>query len=110
MISTHVLDLMSGKPASGVRVTLARFDRDAWTVIGRAVTNRDGRVKSVSGAQRLKAGIYELSFETGAYFKKKRTNAFHPWVTITVHIANAGAHSHVPLLLSPYGYTTYRGS
>ena len=110
MISTHVLDLMAGRPASGVRVTLARFDNDAWTVIGGAVTNRDGRVKSVSGSRRLKAGIYELSFETGAYFKKRKTRAFHPWVTITVHVADAGAHYHVPLLLSPYGYTTYRGT
>jgi 5-hydroxyisourate hydrolase len=110
MISTHILDLMAGKPAAGVRVTLARFESDAWTVVGSAVTNRDGRVKSVSGTTRLKAGIYELSFETGAYFKKKKTRAFHPWVTITVHIDRAGAHYHVPLLLSPYGYTTYRGS
>ena len=74
------------------------------------MTNRDGRVKSVSGGRRLKAGIYELSFESGAYFKKRKTRAFHPWVTITVHIADAKAQHHVPLLLSPFGYTTYRGS
>jgi len=110
MISTHVLDLMSGKPAAGISVTLARLDGDAWTVVGKAVTNRDGRVKSLNGARRLRAGIHELSFETGAYFKRKKTRAFHPWVTITVHIADAGAHYHVPLLLSPFGYSTYRGS
>ena len=110
MISTHVLDLMSGKPAAGVRVTLARFDRDDWTVVGTAVTNRGGRVKAVNGRKRLSTGIYELSFETGAYFNKKKTKAFHPWVTITVHIRDASAHYHVPLLLSPYGYSTYRGS
>lgn len=110
MISTHVLDLMSGRPASGISVTLARLEGDHWYVVGTAVTNRDGRVKAVNGQRRLKAGIYELSFETGAYFKKKKADAFHPWVTITVHIADARAHFHVPLLLSPFGYTTYRGS
>ncbi|MEK7401844.1 MAG: hydroxyisourate hydrolase [Gemmatimonadota bacterium] len=109
MISTHVLDLMSGKPASGVTVVLGRLDADGWTIVGKARTNRDGRVKSVN-AKRLSAGIYELSFETGAYFKKKKVKAFHPWVTITVHIKDAGAHHHVPLLLSPFGYSTYRGS
>jgi 5-hydroxyisourate hydrolase len=110
MISTHVLDLMSGKPAAGISVTLARLDADGWTVMGKAVTDRDGRVKSVNGARRLKAGIYELNFETGAYFKRKRVKCFHPWVTLTVHVADAGAHYHVPLLMSPFGYTTYRGS
>jgi len=109
MISTHVLDLMSGKPAAGVLVVLARLDDHAWTIVGKAKTNRDGRVKAVN-AKKLKAGIYELSFETGAYFKKRKTKAFHPWVTITVHIQKAGDHYHVPLLLSPFGYTTYRGS
>jgi 5-hydroxyisourate hydrolase len=109
MISTHVLDLMSGKPAAGVLVVLARLDDHAWTIVGKAKTNRDGRVKSVS-AKKLTPGIYELSFETGAYFKKKKTKAFHPWVTITVHITAASDHYHVPLLLSPFGYSTYRGS
>ena len=109
MISTHVLDLMSGKPAAGVTVVLARLDDHAWTIDGTAKTNRDGRVKSVS-AKRLTAGIYEMSFETGAYFKKKKVRAFHPWVTITLHVSGAGEHYHVPLLLSPFGYSTYRGS
>lgn len=108
-ISTHVLDLMSGKPASGVTVVLARLDDDGWTIAGTAKTNRDGRVKAVN-AQGLKAGIYELSFETGAYFKKRKTRAFHPWVTVTVHIVDGNTHYHVPLLLSPFGYSTYRGS
>ena len=109
MISTHVLDLMSGKPAAGVLVVLARLDDHAWTIVGKARTNRDGRVKSVAGTKRLSKGIYELSFETGAYFQKKKTKAFHPWVTITVHVDSASDY-HVPLLLSPFGYSTYRGS
>jgi 5-hydroxyisourate hydrolase len=109
MISTHVLDLMSGKPAAGVLVVLARLDDHAWTIVGKAKTNRDGRVKSVS-AKKLEAGIYELSFETGAYFQKKKTKAFHPWVTVTFHMPKGGADYHVPLLLSPFGYSTYRGS
>ena len=110
MISTHVLDLMTGKPASGVRVTLARLDDTGWTVVGKAVTNRDGRVKAVNSARRLKAGIYELNFETGAYFKRKRVKCFHPWVTITLDVRDASDDYHVPLLLSPFGYSTYRGS
>ena len=108
-ISTHVLDLMTGKPAAGVVVALARLDDDGWTIVGKARANRDGRVKAVN-AKRLSAGIYELSFETGAYFRKKKAKAFHPWVTVTVHVADAAAHYHVPLLLSPFGYSTYRGS
>ena len=110
MISTHVLDLMSGEPASGVSVTLARLDADGWRVIGKARTNRDGRVAAVNGKRRLTSGIYELNFETGAYFKRAKASAFHPWVTITVHVTDGRAHYHVPLLVSPFGYTTYRGS
>lgn len=108
MISTHVLDLMAGKPASGVTVTLARFEGD-WRVVGKAKTDRNGRVKKLEKG-RVKPGIYELSFETGAYFKKKKVKCFHPWVTITVEIRNPSEHFHVPLLLSPFGYSTYRGS
>lgn len=109
MISTHVLDLMSGRPATGVIVTLARFEDD-WRVIAKGVTDKDGRVKSVGAKARLGAGIYELSFETGAYFKRKGVKCFHPWVTVTVEIRDASDDYHVPLLLSPFGYSTYRGS
>ena len=107
MISTHILDLMAGKPASGVRVTLARFEGD-WRVVGTAVTDKNGRVKRVE-KRALKPGIYELNFESGSYFRKKRVKCFHPWVTITFE-TRAGEHYHVPLLISPFGYSTYRGS
>lgn len=109
MISTHVLDLMAGKPASGVVVRLARLEDD-WRVIASARTDRNGRVKSVSGKARLTRGIYELSFESGAYFKRKKVKCFHPWVTITIEVRDPGEHYHVPLLISPFGYSTYRGS
>lgn len=108
MISTHVLDVMAGRPAAGVRVTLARYEGD-WRVVGTATTDRNGRVKKVEKA-RLKPGIYELNFESGAYFKKKKVKCFHPWVTVTFELRAGVGHYHVPLLASPFGYTTYRGS
>jgi len=111
MISTHVLDLVAGKPASGVIVTLSRLGDDTRTEIAKGVTDKDGRIKNV-GARRgvLAAGVYELLFETGAYFARKNVRSFHPRVAITIEIRDASQHHHVPLLLSPFGYTTYRGS
>lgn len=111
MISTHVLDLMAGKPASGVIVTLSRVDDGEHARIAKGVTDKDGRIKKV-GAKggMLAAGVYELTFETGAYFARKGITSFHPRVTVTIAIKDVSQHYHVPLLLSPFGYVTYRGS
>lgn len=107
MITTHVLDLSSGRPAAGVRVTLTRSDDKAPVSAG--ATDTDGRLRNlVQGT--VQAGVYALHFETGAYFRALGVTSFHPRVTVTFEVSDAGQHYHVPLLVSPFGYTTYRGS
>lgn len=112
MITTHILDLAAGTPAAGVKVRLARLDASGnRTAVGEGSTDADGRLRTlVAPETRLPAGDYELSFETGAYFEARGTRAFHPRVTVTFRVAGAEQHYHVPLLISPYGFTTYRGS
>ncbi len=102
-ISTHVLDTASGVPAAGIRVHLYCPDHE----LGTDVTNQEGRCPALlpAGAQ-LEAGIYRILFEVSAKFP----NSFYPTVEISFQIADPLAHYHVPLLLSPFGYTTYRGS
>ncbi|GAC1689784.1 MAG: hydroxyisourate hydrolase [Candidatus Dormibacteraceae bacterium] len=108
-ISTHVLDTARGRPASGVGVTLSRRGGNgAWSVIGKGVTDDDGRVADL--ASRVEAGDHRLEFATAAYFKAAGTRSFYPEVTVVFTITDPGAHHHVPLLLSPFGYSTYRGT
>ncbi|SDU85451.1 hydroxyisourate hydrolase [Jiangella alkaliphila] len=97
-LSTHVLDTAAGRPASGIRVTL---ETRAGDPLGEGVTDADGRVAAL-GPDRLDAGDYVLRFDTAG--------SFYPEVVIVFTVADAEQHYHVPLLLSPYGYTTYRGS
>jgi 5-hydroxyisourate hydrolase len=111
MITTHVLDLARGMPAAGVRVRLARVDGAARQPVGSGATDSDGRLRSLVGqGVVVEAGVYELVFETGSYFAAHGVDAFHPTVQVTFEIRNAERHHHVPLLISPFGYTTYRGS
>lgn len=111
MISTHVLDLSSGKPAAGVYVLLARVADGQRDKLASGVTDSDGRIKNMGRrGVKLGTGVYELTFETGAYFASKGVQSFHPVVTITIELRDTAQHYHVPLLLSPFGYTTYRGS
>jgi 5-hydroxyisourate hydrolase len=109
-ISTHVLDTALGRPAGGVAVTLSRRRAGgAWSVVGKGVTDEDGRVADLA-SERVDAGDYRLDFATAAYFKAAGTEAFYPEVVVVFTVTDAGAHHHVPLLLSPYGYSTYRGT
>ena len=110
MITTHVLDLSSGRPAAGVRVTLTREDDTARTTVGTGITDADGRLRDLVQGGNVRPGVYELRFETGEYFREMGITAFHPRVTVTFEVSDAGQHYHVPLLVSPFGYTTYRGS
>ena len=110
-VSTHVLDATSGRPAAGLGVALAARDgavRDggAWTELARAETDADGRIGRFPGGD-LAAGVYQLTFETEGYLA---VPTFYPVVVIVFRITDAAAHYHVPLLLSPYAYSTYRGS
>lgn len=111
-ISTHVLDVSRGVPAGGVGVLLERETAPgAWATLGSSRTDADGRVKSLLPAEAtLSAGVYRLRFETGAYWESAGVRAFHPVVEVTFTIADAARHHHVPLLVSPFGYTTYRGT
>lgn len=101
-LSTHVLDTATGEPAVGVGLHLSRSDDDGWEQLATAVTDDDGRA---GGFGELGAGTYRLGFETGAY-----GNEFYPFVHVVFVVDERRDHYHVPLLLSPFGYTTYRGS
>jgi 5-hydroxyisourate hydrolase len=112
-VTTHVLDTMRGEPASGVVVRLERAG-DADHELGRATTNADGRISDF-GVASLSAGIYRLVFETGAYLQAAdgasgTVKAFFPEVVVTFAADGLRPRYHVPLLLSPYSYSTYRGS
>ena len=109
-ITTHVLDTSLGKPAAGVPALLEKQSgAGAWSEAGRGVTDTDGRIRDLLKSP-LEAGIYRLTFDTAAYFEARNTPAFFPQVIIVFEVRNAGQHHHVPLLLSPFGYSTYRGS
>lgn len=109
-ISTHVLDTARGRPAAGVDVRLDRRDGDRWATLTEAVTDDDGRVADLLGGGVLDAGVHRLTFATGDYHARTAAEAFHPRVTIEFEVRDPDEHHHVPLLLSPFGYTTYRGS
>jgi len=111
VITTHVLDTARGRPAEGLAVFLECEREGAWREIGRGVTDADGRVKALlaPGAS-LSAGVHRLTFETGPYFAGQHVAAFYPEVAVVFTITDPAQHHHVPLLLSPFGYSTYRGS
>ncbi len=110
-ISTHVLDTARGRPAEGLALRLERRDGEDWVGIGGGVTDNDGRVRTlVDASAGLSVGIYRMSFETGAWFQAQRLEGFSPIVQVVFEIMSPDAHFHVPLLLSPFGYSTYRGS
>ncbi|NUR57697.1 MAG: 2-oxo-4-hydroxy-4-carboxy-5-ureidoimidazoline decarboxylase [Catenulispora sp.] len=108
-VTTHVLDAARGVPASGLDVTLEQPADGAWTVVGRGRTDADGRV-TMLGPAALPAGRYRVTFGTGAYFAAQGTSTFYPEVVVVIELADPAAHYHVPLLLSPFAYSTYRGS
>ena len=111
MITTHILDVSIGKPAAGVRVSLARVENTERTIVGSGVTDADGRLRNlVPKAPGPDAGVFELTFETGTYFRGRQIEPFHPTIVVVIEITDASQHYHVPVLISPFGYTTYRGS
>jgi 5-hydroxyisourate hydrolase len=114
-LSTHVLDTAAGRPAAGVPVRLEVQREGEWSELARATTNADGRVAALlPPGTALEAATYRLTFDTAAY-QAARAGAgfypgFYPWVSVVFTVRDPGQHHHVPLLLSPYGYSTYRGS
>jgi 5-hydroxyisourate hydrolase len=108
-ITTHVLDTSRGCPAVGVPVVLERAVDAGWQPVSRGTTDADGRVRDLLGSP-PEVGRYRLSFDTGAYFKAVGEAGFYPEVSVTFLVGHGEEHYHVPLLLSPFGYSTYRGS
>lgn len=111
-ISTHVLDTSRGRPAADLGVTLERIGKDGETaVLGTVRTDRDGRARALlPGGAALAPGRYRLRFDTGAWFSTAGIEALFPQVTVEFEVREGGGNYHVPLLLSPYGYSTYRGT
>lgn len=109
-ISTHVLDLVRGGPAVGVQVTLERLEGESWVEIASGRTDGDGRIKDLVPRGASEQGTFRITFQTGAWFDESGVRGFYPFVPVVFHIPEVGQHYHVPLLLGPYGYSTYRGS
>jgi 5-hydroxyisourate hydrolase len=110
-ITTHVLDVSRGRPADLLPVTLEVEAAGGWRLVGQGTTNADGRIADlVPTGVAVAKGVYRLIFDTGRYFSSRQIDAFYPQVTVVFRIENAEQHYHVPLLLSPFGYSTYRGS
>ncbi len=107
-VTTPVLDAAFGTPAVGVGVTLDAQTPDGWREVGSGATDADGRIGAI-GADRLPAGVYRLVFATGDYFDATRRPAFYPEVQVAFRVSGT-EHFHVPLLLSPFSYSTYRGT
>ena len=120
-LSTHVLDATTGRPAAGVRVRLERAGDSGWAPAGEGTTGPDGRLRlsgdpgdpAVGGdpaAGGGEPGVYRMTFGSGAYFQARGSATFYPEVSITFEMTERAEHYHVPLLLSPFAYSTYRGS
>jgi 5-hydroxyisourate hydrolase len=111
-ITTHVLDTALGRPAAGIAVVLDRHDANGqWAEVGRGHTDNDGRLKTLyPAAAPLPAGVYRLTFDTQRYFESLKAKTFYPEVVVVFETQAGESHYHVPLLLNPFGFTTYRGT
>ena len=109
-ITSHILDTAKGKPAANVHLKLEKKENNAWQTLATGTTNADGRVSDLLGKEVILAvGIYKMVFDTEGYFQAQNAVSFYPIVEIVFNVKDA-SHYHIPLLLSPFGYTTYRGS
>jgi 5-hydroxyisourate hydrolase len=111
-ISTHVIDIMRGRPAKGITVSLHKFSSsNQWEPLAVGTTDTDGRIRNMLDLRHiLTTGTYRLSYEAADYFRALGTACFFPEVAVTFLIENPTEHYHIPLLLSPYAYSTYRGT
>jgi 5-hydroxyisourate hydrolase len=110
-LSVHVLNLENGLPSAGINVTLEQQVGDQWKMLSKGVTNQQGRIAELFPADRsMSAGEYRVVFKTGDYYKQANRETFFPEVPVIFQVKQADQHYHIPLLLSPYGFSTYRGS
>ena len=109
-VSTHILDTSLGKPAAGVPVSLEKKANDVFSRVGGGMTDTDGRIRDLVPEGELEVGIYRITFDTTAYYHLQGLECFYPEVSVSFQIRDPEAHYHVPLLVSPYAYSTYRGS
>ena len=110
-LSVHVLNLENGLPSPGVNVTLEKHVGQNWQPLAQGTTNEQGRIGELfPDKQAMEAGQYRVVFKTGDYFKKAGRDTFFPEIPVIFEVKNADQHYHIPLLLSPYGFSTYRGS
>ena len=108
-ITTHILDTSRGEPASGVHLVLdSKSESGAWERVSEATSGLDGRATLLGEGTRR--GIYRITFDSGAYFAAHRVAGFYPEIHVVFEVRDGASHHHVPLLLSPYGYSTYRGT
>lgn len=110
-LSSHILDVSKGIPAPGVTIQLEKYSNQTkmWTVVDKKVTDKNGRVGDFLSNENSNLGIYKLTYMTSPYFKSMNTESFYPWVEVVFEITNKD-HYHVPITLSAYGYSTYRGN
>jgi 5-hydroxyisourate hydrolase len=109
-ITCHVLDTSLGLPAAQLEVRLARLEGGEFRDLGRGATDADGRLKQLLGGQALRVGTYRLSFEAGAHYRAAGRATFYDRIDVQFVVNDVSQHYHVPLLLSPFGYSTYRGT
>ncbi|KAF5388536.1 hypothetical protein D9757_004657 [Collybiopsis confluens] len=118
-ITCHVLDTSTGRPAEGVVIKLQQHEPRSdgsflFNPLAQSITNSDGRCTDLLSpalvAGTLNPGLYKIIFRTKEYFESKSVQSFYPWVEITFELSNPSEHYHIPLLISPYGFSTYRGS
>ena len=110
-ITTHVLDTTRGRPAANLPISLYQKNADSWEKIAEGATNGDGRIGDLLSADvTLNAGIYRLHFETKKYYSSNNEQGFYPYVDIVFELDGSATHYHIPLLLTAFGYSTYRGS
>lgn len=109
-ITTHVLDTARGRPAAGLKIELHLKSGENWNSLGAGVTDENGRCGSLLGEAPLAAGMYRLTFHAGPYFRQLQVESFYFDIPVIFEVKDESSHYHVPLLISPFGYSTYRGS
>jgi 5-hydroxyisourate hydrolase len=110
MITTHVLDTAAGRPGKAIAVELERIEHGQWHLVGGGITDDDGRLRTLTPEGPVAPGTYRIRFQTAPYYAAHGIEGFFPVVEIQFLVRDGAQHHHVPLLLSPFGYSTYRGS